>query len=145
MRFDRLLRFPSVRGGPMRNFVQVTPQLLVPGLAEALALFRDVLGFAVPFGTANYAYVEREGVAFRLLELPGVTAAPANRAQRSSYIDVRDVDGLYTELAPKLATLSPDDVEAPRDQHWGQREFAVRGPDRHFIVFGQAIANFEAD
>ena len=129
----------------MRNFVQVTPQLLVPDLAEALALFRGVLGFTAPFSVGNYAYVEREGVAFRLLELPGVTAAPADRAQRSSYIDVRDVDGLYAELAPKLATLPPDDVEAPRDQHWGQREFAVRGPDGHFIVFGQAIANFEAD
>lgn len=129
----------------MRNFVQVTPQLLVPSLAEALALFRDGLGFAVPFSTIDYAYVEREGVAFRLLELPGVTAAPADRAQRSSYIDVRDIDGLHAELAPKLAALPAEDVEAPRDQHWGQREFAVRGPDGHFIVFGQAIANFEAD
>lgn len=129
----------------MRHFVQVTPQLLVPSLADALVLFRDVLGFAVPFSTIDYAYVEREGVAFRLLELPGVTAAPADRAERSSYIDVLDVDGLYAELTPKLAALSPDDVEAPRDQHWGQREFAVRGPDGHFIVFGQAIENFEAD
>jgi len=129
----------------MRNFVHVTPQLLVPSLAGALELFRDTLGFAVPFGTSNYAYVEREGVAFRLLELPGVTAAPADRAQRSSYIDVYDVDGLYAELAPRLAALAPDDVEPPRDQHWGQREFAVRGPDGHFIVFGQAIADFEAD
>jgi catechol 2,3-dioxygenase-like lactoylglutathione lyase family enzyme len=129
----------------MRNFVQVTPQLLVPSLEQALGLFRDVLGFAVPFRTIDYAYAEREGVAFRLLELPGVTAAPPQQALRSSYIDVRDVDGLYTNLAPKLSTLPPADVEAPRDRHWGQREFAVRGPDGHFIVFGQAIAGFETD
>ncbi len=129
----------------MRNFVQITPQLLVPSLEQALGLFRDVLGFVVPFSAIDYAYVEREGVAFRLLELPGVTATPPEQALRSSYIDVRDVDGLYAELAPKLSTLLPEDVEAPRDQHWGQREFAVRGPDGHFIVFGQVIATVDTD
>lgn len=132
-------------GKAMSSFIHVTPQLTVPSLATALELFRDTLCFEVLFATSNYAYVAREGVAFRLIELPGIIAASPDEARRASYIDVRDVDQLYAELKPKLDRLPAADVEAPRDQHWGQREFAVRGPDGHFIVFGQPSASGQHD
>ena len=56
------------------------------------------------------------------------------------YIDVRDVDGLYAELKPKLDTLPKGDVYGPVDQSYGQRELLVLAPDGNLLAFGQAIS-----
>jgi hypothetical protein len=55
------------------------------------------------------------------------------------YIDVRDVDLLYTELKPKFDTLPKGDVGGPINQKWGQRELLVLAPDGNLIAFGQRI------
>jgi hypothetical protein len=66
----------------------------------------------------------------------------SNARQRPSayYIDVRDVNGLYTELKPKLDTLPKNDVYGPVDQPYRQRELLVLAPDGNLIAFGQAIS-----
>lgn len=122
----------------MANFQQVTPFLHVPDLQKALDFFTGVLGFAVPFREANYAYIQRETVGFRLLEAePG--CAPASHGGFAYYIDVRDVDALYAELKPKLDTLPPEDVHGPADKPYRQRELLVRAPDGNLIAFGMAM------
>jgi hypothetical protein len=88
---------------------------------------------------ANYAYVHRETVGFRLLEGTGEnTPSPGDR-RFAYYIDVRDVDALYLELKPKLNTLPPGDVHGPPDKPYWQRELLVLAPDGNLIAFGQAI------
>ena len=47
------------------RFLQVTPFMHVADLEAAVAFFRDLLGFAVPFQMPGYAYVEREGCGVR--------------------------------------------------------------------------------
>lgn len=122
----------------MTNFQQVTPFLHVPDLQKALDFFTDVLGFAVLFREANYAYIHRETVGFRLLEAePG--CAPEPHRGFAYYIDVRDVDALYAELKPKLDTLPPEDVHGPADKPYRQRELLVRAPDGNLIAFGMAM------
>ena len=123
------------------NFIRVTPFMHVPDIGAAVAFFRDILGFAVPFHLHTYAYVQRETAAFRLLENARAEdgAPPGNR--RYGYcIDVEDVDGLMAELKPKLDTLPRGDVLGPVDQPYGQREFMLVAPDGNLIVFGQSIA-----
>ncbi|MES2835602.1 MAG: VOC family protein [Pseudomonadota bacterium] len=122
----------------MTNFQQVTPFLHVPDLQKALEFFTDVLGFAVPFREANYAYIHRETVGFRLLEA-GPGCAPEPHRGFAYYIDVRDVDALYAELKPKLDTLPPEDVHGPADKAYRQRELLVRAPDGNLIAFGMAM------
>ncbi len=120
----------------MSNFIQVTPFMHVPKLDEALRFFSETLGFNVTFRQADYAFVRRENVAFRLMESePGC----ARRGKRdfAYYIDVNDVDGLYRSLKPKLDQLPEGDVYGPVDQSYGQREFMVLAPDGDLIVFGQ--------
>jgi catechol 2,3-dioxygenase-like lactoylglutathione lyase family enzyme len=112
----------------------------VADLERALTFFTDILGFETPYRVANYAYVQRETVGFRILEEKGDDgAAPGNR--RFAYcIDVRDVDQLYTELKPKLDTLPKGDVYGPVNQTYGQRELLVLAPDGNLLAVGQAIA-----
>lgn len=122
----------------MANLLQVTPFLHVRDLEAAVGFFTGVLGFSVPYREAGYAYVEREGVAYRLLRASPEEAPTGNRSI-TSYVDVRDVDALYEELKPRLAGLPPGDVLPPRDQPHRQRELMVRGPDGNVICFGAPV------
>src|SRR2546423_1156720 len=82
--------------------------------------FSETLGFETLFRAANYAYVHRETVGFRLLEQTGEDGAPSGNRRFAYYIDVHDVDLLYTELKPKLDALPKGDVHGPMDKSYGQ-------------------------
>ena len=122
----------------MSNLLQITPFMHVKDIESALRFFTYILGFQIQFRAANpgYAYVDHEGCAFRILE-----AAEARYGERefAYYIDVRDVDALYSELKPKLDALPKGDVIGPINQGYGQRELLVRVPDGNVLAFGQAI------
>ena len=128
----------------MSNFIQVTPFMHVEDLERALAFFTGILGFETRFRAANYAYVHRETTGFRMLEQIGADGAPPGNRRFAYYIDVRDIDGLYAELKPKLDTLPKGDVYGPVNQHYGQRELLVLAPDGNLIAFGQAISKDES-
>jgi catechol 2,3-dioxygenase-like lactoylglutathione lyase family enzyme len=121
------------------NFIQVTPFVTVRDLEGALTFFTEILGFRIEFRSANYAYIHRETVGFRLMEGTGEDAAPPGTRRFAYYIDVHDVDQLYAELKPKLDTLPKGDVYGPVDQTWNQRELIILAPDGNLISFGQAI------
>jgi catechol 2,3-dioxygenase-like lactoylglutathione lyase family enzyme len=123
----------------MSNFIQVTPFMHVEDLERALTFFTGILGFETQFRADGYAYVHRETAGFRILEQHGADGAPPGNRRFAYYIDVRDVDGLYAELKPKLDTLPKGDVYGPVDQSYGQRELLVLAPDGNLIAFGQAI------
>jgi catechol 2,3-dioxygenase-like lactoylglutathione lyase family enzyme len=123
----------------MFNFIQITPFIHVPDLPAALAFFNGILGFETQFRMANYAYVHRETVGIRLLEARGPESAPAGNRRFAYYIDVRNVDELYSELKEKLDTLPSGNVYGPVDQHYGQRELLVLAPDGNLIAFGHAL------
>ena len=124
----------------MAHLIQATPFLHVPDLARALDLFTRVLRFTIKFSVANYAYLEREGAAIRILEEPDRNLQLEQKARVTVHIDVADVDALYSELASELAKLPDGDVEPPIDQPWSQRELQVRLPDGQWLSFGQPVA-----
>ena len=115
----------------------------VTDLERALTFFTETLGFKVLLRVANYAYVHREVVGFRLLGEKGPDVAPPGNRRFAYYIDVRDVDALYAELKPKLDLLPKRDVYGPVDQSYGQRELLVLAPDGNLIAFGHAIRKAE--
>lgn len=75
----------------------------------------------------------------RLLERKDENSVPTGHRRFAYYIDVQDIDLLYTELKPKLDTLTQGDVHGPADKAYGQRELLVVAPDGNLIAFGQAI------
>lgn len=122
----------------MKQMRHITPFMRVPDIEAAVAFFTDTLGFAVSLRAGEYAFVYRDDVAFRLIEdepLP-----PRGNGRYVSYIDVADADALYEELKPKLDLLPAGHVQPPCDQVYGQRDFAVIGPDGDLIGFGSPIA-----
>jgi catechol 2,3-dioxygenase-like lactoylglutathione lyase family enzyme len=127
----------------MASIRGVTPFLRVPDIGQAVSFFVDTLGFKIGFEGGGYAYVWREGAAFRLVQ--DDMLAPRGEGRYTSYVDVEDVDALYAELKPKLDLLPPEHVCGPFDQHYGQREFTVVGPDGDLIAFGMAIPGFKPD
>lgn len=123
----------------MTNFIQITPFIHVPDIDVAVAFFADALGFEASFRSEDYAYVERDGVGFRLRRNIGDDGAPPGNRRFAYYVDVRDVDALHAELKPKLDSLPEGDVHGPADKPYGQRELLVVAPDGNLIAFGQAI------
>ncbi len=119
------------------NFVQVTPFLGAKNLEEAIAFYRDLLGFGLFVSGSGYAYLERENVGLRLLELDESEALQGRAVH--IYIDVRDADMLFAQMSEMLQTLQSDRFGTPKDQPYGQREFWVRDPNGHLITFGQGI------
>jgi catechol 2,3-dioxygenase-like lactoylglutathione lyase family enzyme len=108
-------------------------------MEQALDLFTRVLGFEVLYAEANYRYLTWGPVPLRVLEEPGRPGPAGGKARISVYIDVNDVDTLYAELQPGLATLPEGDVHGPMDEPWNQRELHVRLPDGDWLAFGQPI------
>ena len=127
----------------MSNFIQITPFMHVDDLDRAVAFFTGILGFQIGLRFRDYAYVHRETAGVRILAQQGEDGAPPGNRRFAYYVDVRDVDGLYSELKPKLDTLPQRDVYGPVDQSYGQRELMVLAPDGNLIVFGQAIGGAE--
>ena len=121
------------------NFIRITPFMHVPDIESALKFFND-LGFVTYFHAGTYAYVQRETAAFRLLQNDdeGNGAPPGNR-RFAYYVDVEDIEKLYTELKPKLDTMPRGDVHGPADKEYRQRELCIVAPDGNLLVFGQSI------
>lgn len=121
------------------NLIQVTPFLGTGPIDRSIAFYRDLLGFAVYVASGGYAYLERDRVAIRLLQLDAGAPHPPGCAH--IYIDVRDCDALFAELEPGLRALPADRLRPPADTVYGQREFSVRDPDGNLIMFGQGIGD----
>ena len=122
----------------MGELHQITPFLHVPDLAKALHLLTEILDFEVKFRVPDYAYLEWECTALRLLEERGRKLPGPGEPRMTVYLDVPDLDALWARLRPGLATLPTEDVMPPRNQPWNQREFHVRLPDGHWLAFGMA-------
>jgi uncharacterized glyoxalase superfamily protein PhnB len=52
-----------------------------------------------------------------------------------AYVTVEGIDQFYSEVAEQGASL----IQVLADKPWGMREFGVRTPDGHRIMFGQEI------
>lgn len=123
----------------MPELLRVTPFLLVADMDRALRFYVDVLGFEARVRSADYAFVIRDAAALRLIPPgPGVDLSDPAR-QIHCYIDVRDVDALHAECAPRLAGLPKGRVRPPFDTAYGQREFHVIDEDVTLLSFGQPI------
>ena len=123
----------------MANLFRITPFMHVPDIEDAIAFF-ETLGFTLRFRIADYAYVQREAAAFRLLQNRGDDGAPPGNRRVCYYVDVEDVQTLHDELKLRLARLNDGDVYGPVDQIYGQRELMIVAPDGNLLVFGQDIA-----
>src|SRR5262245_886030 len=93
------------------------PVVPVTDVQQAIAFYRDNLGFALAFEQGEYAGIDR-GAAH--LHLDGVLDAAAG--QVTVRLAVRGVDALYAEIEPR-GVVNP--AEPLNTKPWGARQFSV--------------------
>ena len=111
------------------SLLSITPMIPTgPRLPEAVAFYRDHLGFSVAWEGGGMAGIERDHVAFHLVE-------NSNRewARNASFsIGVSDLDALYQQYRSVPAMVGPLEVKA-----WGRREFHMIVPSGVCLQFYQ--------
>ena len=112
--------------------------LAVQNLRAATAYFVDVLGFDLDANAPpGWSFVSMDGFRLMLGECPdAVPAAATNDHAYFAHLMVDDVDTSYTRFKARGATFAADIADRP----WGHREFCVRTPEGHRLVFAQIQA-----
>ena len=117
----------------------IAPIVPVRDLARSLPFYTGTLGFTLKTHAPgnDFALLSREGAGIILLGGADEPALHATANNISAYIWTDDLDGLWSELAPRLAGLPEGRVRAPFTQDYGMREFHVKDPDGFLLFFGQ--------
>jgi len=96
--------------------------------------FTDVLGFDTIFTwqtPPTYAAVIRDTAEFHLYAEPSFGPARVT-------VIVDDVDSCHDELHARSADI----VESLADRPYGMRDFNVRTPDGHLLIFSQPLTEY---
>ena len=112
--------------------------LAVRDLATSTRFYTEVLGFRRDFGDGSdgWSFLSRDG--FRVMLGECRDATPAGELGDHSwfvYLTVDEVDRLHQDVARAGAEI----LSAPATKPWGLREFSLRTPDGHRIVFGEPV------
>ncbi len=121
------------------RLTQITPFVPCTSLDRQIAFYRDVLGFTVGYQADNYAFLRRDAVAVRLLEVDRDVDLSHPEREGSFYVDVEGLDALYADMKPALDRLAEGRVRPPFDQAYGQREFHVADEDCTLVFFGEPV------
>ena len=123
---------PKVKG--------IAPQFLVDDLEQAVAYYRDRLGFDVDFVYQSvYAGVSRDGASIHLKCAPKTVADRTHRKSNDhldAYVEVSNVDALFAELTARNANVT----KQLEDQPWQCRDFWVEDIDGYILCFSEGTA-----
>jgi uncharacterized glyoxalase superfamily protein PhnB len=120
----------------MPELTRTRSVLAVRDLDAAVAYYTGVLGMAVDFTVPGWAFLSRG--AFRVMLGHCADAMAAHETGDHSYfvyVTVEGVDALYEEVVARGAELT----QRLADKPWRMREFGVRTPEGHRIMFGQEL------
>jgi uncharacterized glyoxalase superfamily protein PhnB len=107
--------------------------IAVHDLERSARYYREVLGFAVREVAPGWRFFVRDKCFIMAGECPDAMS-PSDLGDHSyfAYIEVEDIDGLYTAVIAQQATI----IKSLRNEPWGMREFGIRTVDGHRIMFG---------
>jgi len=110
---------------------------VVGDMAKSVEHYRDVLGFTVTFQYGKptfYACLCRDEVALHLVASHRTKRLPGNGG---ICVFVRDVDGVYAELAARGANV----IKPPQNYDYGMRDFDVVDLDGNQLTFGMGTSS----
>ncbi len=120
----------------MADLTRIRCVLAVHDLAISVDYYTRTLGMTIDFTAPGWAFLSRNS--FRLMLGECADALPAHDLGDHSYfayVTVEDIDELFSEVKDNGATFTQTLANKP----WGMREFGVRTPDGHRIMFGQEM------
>ena len=116
-------------------FHSVMPSLPVADVDQAIAYYREVLGFSLDFRNgSNFAIVARDGVQLGLqaVHVSGLTPGDGRCYCKLS----SGIDSLYSGYR----SGGIDVLHELRDESYGMREFMIADLDGNKVNFGQPIS-----
>ena len=112
------------------TFRSVVPMIPAgPRLRDALTFFEERMGFTITYEATGGAGIQRDAVAFNLVE--NDNAEWANNASFS--ISVDGLDALYAEFQDIGVPITPPEIKP-----WGRREFHMVIPSGVCLQFYEA-------
>ena len=121
----------------MATITETRYVLAVHNLKASAAYYGDILGFTITeCCDPGWLFFNKDNCHIMVGECPD--AMPAKDTQAHSYFAymvVADIDSYYQIVSSKGAEL----IKPIKDESWGMREFGVRTPDGHRIMFGAPI------
>ena len=121
---------PDITG---MNFV-----LAVPDAMATAQWWVDVMKFDALRDLGGWVFVKRGTCMLILGSCPD--AIPPHELgdhQYFGYIEFDDIDAYFAEIDQSRADI----IKQPVTEEWDMREFAVRTPDGHRVMFGQDLTS----
>ncbi len=120
----------------MPEITKVRFVLAVLNLKRSTAYYTSVLGLSIDFEAPGWSFLSRDGFRVMLGECTGAIP-PGDLGDHSyyGYITVTDVDALHREYQQAGVQFTQSLASKP----WGMREFGIRTPDGHRLMFGQEL------
>jgi len=111
--------------------------LAVRSLKVAVPYYRDVLGMNIELEPPGWSFLSRDGFAVMLGECAdSMAASDLGDHSYFAYVSVLDASALVEEFNSRAVEF----IKPLSTEPWGMREFGIRTPDGHRIMFGQEIA-----
>lgn len=120
------------------RFTRARSVLAIRELARSTRFFTEVLGFEPDMTSPpGWSFLARDGIRVMLGECPDeMLAEETGNHSWFIHIAMDGLDAYHRDVVSRGAqVLSP-----PADRPWGLREFVLRTPDGHRMVFGEVIA-----
>ncbi len=115
--------------------------LAVHSLKASVPYYRDVLGMNIDFEPPGWSFLSRGNFAVMLGECPdAIAASDLGDHSYFAYVTVSDSSALFRELSSRAVEF----IKPLTDEPWGMREFGLRTPDGHRIMFGQELQASES-
>lgn len=117
--------------------IQTTQHVLaVKDLDASEAYFVDKLGFTVRFRVDGWVFLSLQGFHVMLGHCADdLSAAETNNHSYFAYVNCDGIDEIFQEYKDRGVDFTHEVTDKP----WGLREFGVRTPEGHRIMFGQEI------
>jgi catechol 2,3-dioxygenase-like lactoylglutathione lyase family enzyme len=123
----------------MSRFVHPRSVLAVRDLAASTRYYTEVLGFTPdPIVSPGWSFLSRDSVRLMLGECPDeVDAGETGNHSWFLHVLVEGVDRLHDDFRAAGAEV----IVALGNRSHGHREFCIRTPDGHRILFGERLAS----
>ena len=123
----------------MSRIVDWRHVLAVRDLQASTRYYTDVLGFQRDaIEDSGWSFLSRDD--FKIMLGECIEDMPAGETGAHSWfvhLLVEGVDQLHDEIAARGAEV----ISSPQDTPWGFREFVVRTPDGHRLVFAEVLTD----
>jgi uncharacterized glyoxalase superfamily protein PhnB len=116
----------------MATLSRIAPELPVSNIRESIEYYEQKLGFQAATEMADYAIVERDGIAIHLFR-----DGPRNHSPVGIHIFTSELDELHEELRNRGARLSQEILRKP----WGNRDFRVTDNSGNEIKFTEPLSD----